>query len=103
MDGYKIITGYEFSYWVDTNKKPHKLIAKVGDYNIFMNNKYRISHRAYSVLDINIKLDTLRFSPVLSIIDKDSLKGFNLHHYQAATLVRDSTYVKENFTLIGED
>lgn len=77
IDALKLVSGYEFFYWIDNASIPHKYIAKVGSYNIFLQDLHYIKHDD----SLKFSLDTLRYTGMVNVISEDSLKGLSLHYY----------------------
>jgi hypothetical protein len=96
LDAFKIVSGYEFRYWVDENKLPHKYIAKVNNYNMFLEDRHYVLHND----SLNFRLDTLHYVPLINVISEDSLKGLSLEYYHAANTSGESGYFSRVFAPI---
>lgn len=83
IDAYKIISGYDFYYLLDNKDVPHKYLGKLDKYFFFLDDIRIIDPKG----TMDMRVDTMTYSAVISIVSDDSLKSLPLVHYNTFSTV----------------
>lgn len=98
FDAWKVALGYDFYFKFDKNKNPQKYLGKLDKYYFFAHDDRMFMYKP----KFKFRLDTISYSPQISIIHEDELKNLRMVHYQTGKLLRP-LWLYGKFTLMYPD